>query len=323
MPARIFLSRAPGLIAALALLLAGCSSSAADSAPVSVSPAPVVIKVERVAPSLELSAPSVRQGGVLTIAVRGAELQEGLVILSSHTYRLTAVAGGLWVAIGIGAEEAAGLAPLTAMFSDDAGQNHRLVGTVTVLDYEFPLDNVYLPPGATSGIDAGRVAQESRIIATTFRGFTPAWNGIPREFQWPIVGAITTTFGEGRVYNGNMASITRHSGTDIAADEGDPVQAAAAGLVAFAGPVATRGEYIIIDHGMGVFTGYGHLSQLSVQTGDPVTADTIIGLVGTTGLSTGPHLHWEAVAQGVFFDPQELLNGALRNQIDSEARTGA
>ena len=322
MRARIFMSRAPGLLMTLASLLAGCSTSA-GSAPVSVSAAPVVMKVERVAPSLELGASSVRQGGVLTIAVRGTGLQEGLVILSSHTYRLAPVAGGLWVAIGIGAEEAAGLAPVTALFSDDIGQNHRLATTVTVLDYEFPLDYVYLPPGATSGIDAEGVAQESRIMAMAFRGFTPAWNGIPREFQWPIRGEITTTFGEGRVYNGNMASVTRHNGTDIAADEGEPVHAAAAGLVVFAGRVATRGNYIIIDHGMGVFTAYGHLSQLAVQTGDPVTVDTVIGLVGSTGLSTGPHLHWEAAAQGVFFDAQEMLNGALRNQIDSEAYAGA
>ena len=151
----------------------------------------------------------------------------------------------------------------------------------------------------------------------TFRGVTPAWNGVIREFQWPVQGVITTAFGEGRVYDGNTANVTRHSGTDIAADEGDPVRAAASGQVAFAGPVATRGNYIIIDHGLGVFTGYGHLSQLNVRAGDLVTADTVIGLVGATGLSTGPHVHWEAVAQGVFFDPEELLGGALRDQFDS------
>ena len=244
--------------------------------------------------------------------MRGSGLREGLLTIGNRTYRLGAVAGGLWAAVGIAPEETPGLVTVAAQFSDDIGEDHQLAAMVTVRAYDFPIDYVDLPPAATAGIDAEGVAEENRIIQVTFRGFSPAGNGVPQGFQWPIQGVITTMFGEARVYNGNTASVTYHRGMDIAANEGAPVHAAAAGQVAFAGQVAVRGNYIIIDHGLGVFTGYGHLSQLNVRAGDSVTPDTVIGLVGTTGLSTGPHLHWEAAAQGVFFDPQDLLDGALR-----------
>ena len=94
-----------------------------------------------------------------------------------------------------------------------------------------------------------------------------------------------------------------HSGTDFAADAGTPVIAAAAGRVAYVGLLTTRGNSVIIDHGVGVFTAYHHLSRIDVGVGEYVSQGEQVGLVGMTGLATGPHLHWELVVGGINVDP--------------------
>lgn len=86
---------------------------------------------------------------------------------------------------------------------------------------------------------------------------------------------------------------------------GDPVFAAARGRVAFSALTQVRGNLVVIDHGLGVFTGYYHLSALSVQAGQMVNPGDVIGKAGSTGLSTGPHLHWSMWINGEYVDPME------------------
>jgi murein DD-endopeptidase MepM/ murein hydrolase activator NlpD len=93
-----------------------------------------------------------------------------------------------------------------------------------------------------------------------------------------------------------------HSGVDIGVDAGTPVGAAAPGVVAFAGPLAVRGNFVAVDHGLGVYTGYAHLSQIIAPVGTRVATGDVIGRVGTTGLSTGPHLHWEVAVHTINVD---------------------
>jgi murein DD-endopeptidase MepM/ murein hydrolase activator NlpD len=93
-----------------------------------------------------------------------------------------------------------------------------------------------------------------------------------------------------------------HSGVDIGVDLGTPVGAAANGRVAFAGALSERGNMVILDHGMGVFTGYAHLSAILVRVGDMAATSSILGRAGSTGLSTGPHVHWECAVNGVNVD---------------------
>ena len=85
--------------------------------------------------------------------------------------------------------------------------------------------------------------------------------------------------------------------------------AAAAGRVVFAGEMKVRGNSVIIDHGMGVFTAYHHFSRIDVQQGAMVTPGQQIGAVGETGLVTGPHLHWEVIVRGVEVDGLLWLQG--------------
>ncbi|OPX91650.1 MAG: Murein DD-endopeptidase MepM [Pelotomaculum sp. PtaB.Bin013] len=120
-----------------------------------------------------------------------------------------------------------------------------------------------------------------------------------RRLAWPLVGAITSPFGtrDGRP----------HEGIDIAAEENTPMRAAAAGKVVFAGPRGTYGLAVIIDHGNGLRTLYAHCSKLLVTEGSVVDTNTIIALAGSTGRSTGPHLHLEVLQNGVPLDPLNWL----------------
>ncbi|NLI11582.1 MAG: M23 family metallopeptidase, partial [Peptococcaceae bacterium] len=117
--------------------------------------------------------------------------------------------------------------------------------------------------------------------------------------SWPLAGVITSPFGprDGK----------QHEGIDIAAEEGTPVRATAAGRVVFAGPRGTYGLAVIIDHGDGTRTLYAHCSKLLVAEGSSVDTSTVIALSGNTGRSTGPHLHLEVLKNGVPLNPLNYL----------------
>ena len=125
-------------------------------------------------------------------------------------------------------------------------------------------------------------------------------------FIWPLKGKISTKFGATRYVNDNLNS--RHSGIDIAAQKGTPVVATNTGIVKLAAELLRTGNTIIIDHGQGVFSSYSHLSQVNVEQGESVDKGDKIGEIGSTGFSTGPHLHWVIKANGVFVNPQEFID---------------
>ena len=116
---------------------------------------------------------------------------------------------------------------------------------------------------------------------------------------------ITSMFGSGREFNGQIQS--RHTGTDLAGGVGAPVRAAARGVVALVDRFYLAGRVIYIDHGEGLVTAYFHLSRQDVGVGDTVEAGQQIGLVGTTGRVTGPHLHWVVRYGAISVDPLSLI----------------
>ncbi len=124
------------------------------------------------------------------------------------------------------------------------------------------------------------------------------------RFWWPLQGEITTYFGEKEGYYIGGA----HTGIDIAANIGAPVRAAAAGKVVVALKQADNlGWHIVLDHGDGWSTVYGHLSRFAVDEGDSVERGQVIGSVGDTGFSFGPHLHFEVRRWGTPVDPLKYL----------------
>ena len=156
------------------------------------------------------------------------------------------------------------------------------------------------------GALAAGVAEESRNLRTLDRLLARAAKMLAAlPTRWPVRGPINSEFGNRA---SPWASQTEfHSGIDIRAASGTPVRAPAAGLVSFAGWHPEYGLAAVIDHGQDVKTIYGHLSKVSVRVGQAVEADGTVGLTGSTGRSSGPHLHYEIFVQGQPVNPRAYL----------------
>jgi murein DD-endopeptidase MepM/ murein hydrolase activator NlpD len=129
----------------------------------------------------------------------------------------------------------------------------------------------------------------------------------PGTFAWPVSGTITSPFGwRSNPFGGSPEF---HQGLDIAAPTGTTVTATASGTVLLAQWYGGYGNYILIDHGGGYSSGYGHLSAIYVSVGQKVQKGQAIGAVGSTGQSTGPHLHFEIRINGKPVDPAARLHG--------------
>ncbi|MBD2611116.1 M23 family metallopeptidase [Nostoc punctiforme FACHB-252] len=174
---------------------------------------------------------------------------------------------------------------------------------VNVQNRKFPIQRINLPPGK-AGVEA--TEYELKRVAAFKALQTPEkyWNGV---FLRPNAGRMSTTYGVRRYYNGKFAEDYYHRGLDYAGAAGSAVIAPAAGRVALVGRVSqgfrVHGNVVGIDHGQGVSSIFMHLSRINVKEGDFVKAGQLIGAVGSTGASTGPHLHWGLYVNGLSVDP--------------------
>lgn len=135
------------------------------------------------------------------------------------------------------------------------------------------------------------------------------------KFMMPLEGELTTPYGYTRYVNGKFSG--SHRAIDIAAPEGTPVKASNDGIVALAEEFYLTGNSIYIDHGMDLFSQYIHLSELKVEAGDRVKQGDVIGLVGSTGFSTGPHLHFTFWAHNVPVNPNLFFDQTPFDWLDS------
>ena len=165
---------------------------------------------------------------------------------------------------------------------------------------------------ASKGAQGGEADHDIISPAAMGNFYENYLNGIIHNISYtplglPYHGAITSTFG----YRENPFSgsdIETHKGLDIQGPYGAQVKAMAKGTVAFAGPKGGYGNCIILKHGNGFETLYGHLSKILVRTGEQIEIGQQIGNIGSTGRSTGPHLHYEIHKYGQKINPQPFLN---------------
>ena len=120
----------------------------------------------------------------------------------------------------------------------------------------------------------------------------------------PVAGRITSSFGM-RLHP-LLGFMRMHKGVDIGAPHGAPIFAAVGGVVSFAGRNGGYGNFIKLTHAGGLSSGYGHLSRYAVRPGERVRQGQVIGYVGSTGISTGPHLHWEVWRNGRTINPRSI-----------------
>jgi murein DD-endopeptidase MepM/ murein hydrolase activator NlpD len=166
----------------------------------------------------------------------------------------------------------------------------------------YSQENIVLSPDLLALLDPELVRAEGQKIAHIVGVVTPRrlWQGL---FTPPLRNAKTTSFfGTRRSYNDGPPS-SYHEGVDFRGETGEPVYASAGGRVVLAEPLTVRGNSVILDHGLGVYSGYWHLSRIDVQVGQEVAQGELLGEVGATGLATGPHLHWEIRVLGVNVQP--------------------
>ena len=148
-------------------------------------------------------------------------------------------------------------------------------------------------------MDYDRIQAERYEMDQVFLSFTDALPSL--TWQAPLAGRYSSSFGKRRVLNGKPRS--PHSGLDIAAPEGTPVQSVSDGVVAAVGNYFFNGQTVMVDHGQGLISMYCHLSTISIELGESVTTETVIGAVGQTGRVTGPHLHLSVSLNNARVDP--------------------
>ena len=189
---------------------------------------------------------------------------------------------------------------------------HRLSYTVLVLEEDYSVQRLTLPKDKVD-LDHNtlkRVRAEQRELQTAFDfvGPQPLWDG---AFIEPTQGRISGRFGSRRIINGQ--SKNPHSGEDIAAPRGTPVAAMNSGTVRLVIDHFFTGRGVILDHGVGLYSMYFHLSETSVKKDQVVKKGQTIGKVGSTGRATGPHLHWGVRLNGSRINPYSLTNLPIPN----------
>jgi murein DD-endopeptidase MepM/ murein hydrolase activator NlpD len=194
--------------------------------------------------------------------------------------------------LGIDLEHASGKADFVVSAKSVDGESFACTVSLDVREGRFATEKLSVAPQFVepNPEQIARADEERKRLREIFATVTPEklWNG---KFRIPIAGATTGgNFGKRRVLNGQPSS--PHSGVDFPAPAGTPVHAAQAGRVILAEPLYFSGNTVIVDHGLGVYTFYGHLSSFEVKAGDAIAAGGLLGKVGATGRVTGPHLHW-------------------------------
>ena len=155
--------------------------------------------------------------------------------------------------------------------------------------------------------DMERITRESEQIKRALRHWSPQEN-VVIEFHQPVTGPTSSTFGLRRFFNEQARK--PHSGLDIAAPEGTPIQSPAPGTVLDTGDFFFNGNTVLLDHGQGLITMYCHMSKIDVTPGQTVNTGDKLGDVGMTGRVTGPHLHWGVSLNDARIDPLLFLPAA-------------
>ena len=171
-----------------------------------------------------------------------------------------------------------------------------------------------------SGLLLSRRFGDSADFSGALAGASDAIDAANAPSLWPVIGRVTSSFGEREdPFNGEGAF---HAGIDIATSYGSPIHAPADGFIEKAGPANGYGREMVVDHGQGITTIYGHLSGFAVAAGQQVKRGQVIGYVGSAGRSTGPHLHYEVRIRNTPVNPHRYLRETMEQQVAAGQSAG-
>ena len=216
---------------------------------------------------------------------------------------LVASAAGHWVAVvGLPLDLKAGCQEL--LVGEGATQKTL---RFEVKDKRYPEQHITLKDSSKVNLASADEERATREIAA-IQELKRHWRDTAEtetDFQLPAEGRLASRFGLRRIFNGEARA--PHSGLDVAVPRGTPIKAAAQGKILATGDYFFNGKTVFIDHGNGLISMYCHLDRIDVQSGDQVTQGQRVGLAGSTGRSSGPHLHWSVVLNGTMVDPELFL----------------
>ncbi len=267
--------------------------------------AEMVLRTDNTIPDMqvELRPAAPTEGRVLVLRVRTLEPVTVSGELNGRPLAIEPGSEFSWAVTGFPPEPTETTIAISLVATDEAGNTGTWDQTFDIVRTKYPLEHVDLPEEYEARLDPDVRAQEDAMLKEYYQQVNgpPRWHGV---FAQPAPGIVTTIFGIARTYN-QHDYVVHHGGVDFAAAEGDEVQASNDGVVVFAGLLELRGNTVIVDHGAGVYSTYAHMSEILTTTGAEVRKGEAVGLVGGTGLSTGPHMHWEIWAGGANVDPME------------------
>ena len=211
-----------------------------------------------------------------------------------------------WGLVGLHALSEIGVYDLEFVAVWASGAVATVTQQILVTNGSYRSETIQVIAGRENLLAPEVIANEFAKLSNIWSQVTvqPLWQG---TFDYPVSDTrVTSSFGTRRVYVGGTPA-SYHAGTDFGGGVGTPVYAPAHGIVVLAELLQVRGNAILIDHGLGLYSGYWHLSEFFVQPGAEVQPGTLIGHIGNTGLVTGPHLHWEMRLGGIAVDPLQWI----------------
>ncbi|MDO8673981.1 MAG: M23 family metallopeptidase [Dehalococcoidia bacterium] len=253
--------------------------------------------------TVQIDPPKVGQGHTVSIRISSSEPVTLTGTLEGQSLTLSPLDGRFWTVAGFDADSRVGPRSLNLAAVDKVGLQITVQIPITVTRVDYPTESLEIPEDRSDLLDPAVANAEIAFLDKVYAALTAEklWSG---SFAIPALAETSSPFAISRSYNGGPMG-GHHGGMDIAANEGVPVAASNRGRVAVAEPLKVRGNVVILDHGMGVYSAYFHLSQIRVQKDQMIEKGQIVGLVGNTGLSTGAHLHWEMRVTGAAVDPLE------------------
>ena len=273
--------------------------------------------------TLRLSAPEASQGTLLLMEVKTTtpltEVQGDWDGRSIPFWREGADEGLRKGLLGVDLEKAPGEYELKVTGQTAGGEKMSCSASVTVRKGLFATEKLQVEKQFVepSPEQVRRAKEERQKLRDIFERVTPErlWDG---KFRIPLDGVTTgSNFGKRRILNGNPGS--PHGGMDLPGTTGTPVRATQRGRVVLAEELFFSGNTVVVDHGLGIYTLYGHLSEVDAKVGDTLEAGAVLGKVGATGRVTGPHLHWGLTVQRARVNPLLIVN-LLGNSSADTAR---
>ncbi|MGV3719424.1 MAG: M23 family metallopeptidase [Actinomycetota bacterium] len=271
-----------------------------------LTPSPVPLSAQDSLLNIQPQAP--RQGEVVFVRFQAPAAASPRVTWRKRELPMYPSGGAWTAALPVAADTPPGGHGVSVRFEQD-GETKTVSRTVEVAKVTFPIQRLRMSRAKSSLYTYPGVKKEDATIRAAAHTVseTSSWKG---DWALPAKGRFSTPFGVRRLRNGK--EVGRHSGLDIAAPTGTPIVAPAAGTVALAGGFKKHGNTVVLDHGQGVTSIFIHLSKIEVKTGQKVARGARLGRVGSTGASTGPHLHWSVYTQGTNVDPRFYLRLSKR-----------